>query len=226
MRLPFALLLTAVTVAAAAPAHADEIVLPPDVGHAGSCEPFDCATHIQQVFDAALFGGSMRIDAITFSNTHIADGRFVEPAQYRFSLSTTSMSSTSIGTNYAANIGADNRMVIDWTVSGFDTTFTHLTLPLASPFAFNPARGNLLLDITKDRTANFGDGPIYADANTAARGTEMVTDYLGGSNVTVRSHFGTSIGFVGHFSATPEPASLFLIGSGLAAVALRSRRRR
>ncbi|HZT77356.1 MAG TPA: hypothetical protein VFA27_11905 [Vicinamibacterales bacterium] len=50
----------------------------------------------------------------------------------------------------------------------------------------------------------------------------MVTNYLGDGDVTIRSHFGTAVGFVGQLSATPEPMSLLLRGSGLV-IALRAR---
>ncbi|HZT77355.1 MAG TPA: hypothetical protein VFA27_11900 [Vicinamibacterales bacterium] len=95
-----------------AAARADEIVLPSGPYDAGSGEPFACASHIQQVFDASLFPGSMKIDALTFSNTLLADSVYVEPAHYQFSLSTTPASSTSLSTNYSANLGADTQQVI------------------------------------------------------------------------------------------------------------------
>jgi hypothetical protein len=210
----------------APPARADEITLPPLEGNSGSCWPFGCGTRIQTVFDAALFPSAMRIDALTFFNTteQIAEG-FAEPAHYRFSLSTTAKTSATIGGNLDANLGADARQLAEFTIDGFDTFFTTKTVPLTSPFVFSPATGNLILEISKNQTGNFGDGPIYANVNTNAPGVSTVIDDLGGgTGLSIQRNVGLNVGFSGQFeaAATPEPSSLLLIGSGLF-VAIRRR---
>ena len=64
---------------------------------------------------------------------------------YWFWLSTTAKSSATIGGNFDANVGSDARQVAEFTLAGLDTFFTTKTVPLASPFVFSPATGNLLL---------------------------------------------------------------------------------
>jgi hypothetical protein len=63
-------------------ATAQDAVLPRSDGQSGLCEPFACETRIQQVFDAALFTGPIRINALPLFNhvPHSAEG-FVEPAR-------------------------------------------------------------------------------------------------------------------------------------------------
>ena len=205
----------------ARPARADQITLPPLEGNSGSCWPFACATRVQTVFDAALFPSAMRIDTLTFFNTtnQSAEG-FAEPARYRFSLSTTAKSSATIGGNFDANLGSDARQVAEFTIVGFETFFRTKTVPLTSPFVFSPATGNLLLEITKNQTGNFGDGGIFANVNTEAHGVSTVVNDLEGSGPSIQRNLGLNVGFSGQFeaAATPEPSSLLLIGAGLFAV--------
>ena len=180
----------------------DQIVVPTDDGMTGSSAPFACGTRFQQVWNASLFPGKMRIDAIVFYNNvrHSAEG-YIEPARYQFSLSQTDVSAESITADFGSNLGQKTRQVIDWTVTGFTGggfsggTTGSLTLPLSRPFIYDPAKGNLLLDIQKDQSACEGDGPIYIDASSAADGVALVNDSFG-----VLERYGMTVGFVGKFT--------------------------
>jgi hypothetical protein len=213
-------------------AQADEIKLVPPDPSLGLCEPFACATHVQQVFDAALFSSGITINMLTFFNLppNASEG-FVEPAQYRFSLSTTARSSTSLSRVFASNLGADAVQVLTWNVPGFTTGFQSLQLPLSSVFRYDPTLGNLLLDIQKDRTGNFGDGPIYADGSIQANGVAMLSNSLGEGQNTIREHTGLTTAFAGSLlsgdvSPVPEPSSMLLLASGAASLIARSSRAR
>jgi hypothetical protein len=227
------LLVLLLAIVASPPVRADEIVVPPLAGNSGSCWPFGCGTQIQTVFDAALFPSAVKIDALTFFNTTVqsAEGG-AEPANYRFSLSTTPKSSATVGTNMGANLGADNRLVAQWNISDW-TFFTTLTLPLDAAYVYSPFVGNLLLNVEKNQTVNAGDGPIYANVNTNAPGVATVINDLGNGSPSLQRNVAVNVGISGQFfgpafnpgtpSPTPEPASLLLIGSGLAALVVRRR---
>lgn len=173
-----------------------EIVIPEPDGRSGLCEPFECSTRIQQVFDASTFPSMIRIDALDLFNNFVqsAEG-FVEPAHYQFFLSTTPASSTTVTADMDGNLGPNHRLVAEFTVADFDLFFSGaLRIPLTAPFVYTPRQGNLLLEIRKDHTANFGDGPIFVDGTTNAVGVTLVTDQFG-----VQPALGMSIGFVGKF---------------------------
>jgi hypothetical protein len=68
---------------------------------------------------------------------------------------------------------------------------TSITIRLKSPFVYDPAAGNLLLEITKDQTTGSDDGPIYADGTVNAPGVALVTATFG-----VEVGKGMTIGFL------------------------------
>jgi hypothetical protein len=174
----------------------DQFVFPAGDGRTGLCEPFECSTRIQQVMDGSLFPAKMRIEALVLYNTVPHEEGFIEPAHYRFFLSETDVSAATITTDFDANVGRNNRQVIDWTVVSGEPSFFSggLTLPLSKPFVYDPRRSNLLIEIIKDRSARFGDGPIYVDGNVDVDGVTLVSDHFG-----IRSRTGMTVGFVGKF---------------------------
>jgi hypothetical protein len=174
----------------------DELVLPKGDGQSGLCAPFDCSTRIQQVFDAATFPSAIRIDAIELFNTARQSAEsFVEPARYQIFLSTTDVSSETVTADLDQNATRSQRLVAEFTITDFTTFFSGaFSVPLTRPFVYQPNQGNLLLEIRKDQTANFGDGTIYVDGNLQAPGVALVTDQLG-----VQRSTGMSVGFVGQF---------------------------
>jgi hypothetical protein len=199
----FALVLCVVASAGLQAGHAqDQFVVPPSDGRVGLCEPFECSTRIQQVMNGSLFPAKMRIEAIILYNDvpHSAEG-YVEPAHYQFFLSETGVSSETITTDFDANVGPNNTQVIDWTVSDYSVFFRGgLTLPLSKPFTYDPRRGNLLIEIIKDRTSRDGDGPIYVDGNIDVDGVAMLSSDFG-----IRPRTGMTVGFVGKFLVQQKP---------------------
>jgi hypothetical protein len=172
----------------------DEIVVPSSDGQSGLCEPFDCSTRIQQVFDSTTIPSRIRIEALElFNNVAQSAEGFVEPAHYQIFLSTTQASSATVSADMDANVGDNVRLVADFAVSDFNMSFTGaFRIPLAAPFVYNRHTGNLLMEIRKDQTANYGDGTIYVDGSVQAAGVTLVTEQFG-----VQRGVGMSVGLVG-----------------------------
>jgi hypothetical protein len=116
------------------------------------------------------------------------------------------VSSSTIAAPVDSNLGTDNRLVADFTIADFNTNFTtSFRIPLSSTFTYNPRRGNLLLEIRKDHTANFGDGPIYVDGTVHASGVQEVNDeFPRADGVAFTTGFVGKL--VGPFASAPQAA--------------------
>jgi hypothetical protein len=167
------------------------------------------------VYAASAFPG-----ALTITDVHFFDARNpgpIQPATYKFSLSTTSAPVGGLSTTLSDNIGPDNSLFASPNLSGSGDFVVDGT-----PFTYNPANGNLLLDIViSNYTGDTGYGPLFNDAGV-----------FGG--VTNRAFCGVQSGCVADgpalvtgFSSTtvPEPSTALLVAAGLF-IAARLRRRR
>jgi len=173
----------------------DEIVAPQPERGVGICAPFGCDVRIQQVFDNTNFPARIRVEGIDIFNNQPNGGEgFVEPAHYSVYLSTTRVSAATATADFDSNVGPDLLKVAAFTIADFNTSFTTAyRIPFAHWFNYIPrSHGNLLLEIRKDHTADFGDGPIYVDGSTHAAGITLITDEQG-----VQAGLGFTVGFVG-----------------------------
>jgi hypothetical protein len=171
------------------------------------------STVYQQVYAASDFAAGPRlITAIDFFRSSV--GGNLNTGTYDFYLSTTSAPVDGLNTtNFDANDGPDNTLFGSFTLGGAAPAILTFT---GTPFLYDPANGNLLLDIRTTITAS-GDNSNY-DANRGDAG-----------GVYSRAHdFGT--GFTGYglvtefdnspVSSTPEPASLLLVATGFGGMVL------
>ncbi len=191
---------------------------------AGSnCYPFGCndsgisvgqSIHFQQIYSSTEFTGPINIESLTFYSS-LLPGNILS-GNYTFHLSTAAVSLFAMSTTLADNIGADNALFFSGSLGTGSLAFT----VTGTPFYYDPALGDLLLDIVvndQDNVPNSGNNG-YNDAV--------------GSPVTVTQRgfaVGNSGGIVGTgalvtgFNVTPVsvpvPGTLALVGLCLAGLA-------
>lgn len=229
------LLFLAGFLATAAPAHADAIKIGGAVD-ASSCVPFGCSpgTTYQQVVAGAFFSNVFDITGLGFFNTIKDSGgdQYIDPAQYEIWLSTTGAAVDGLHTtDFASNRGADATRVFGGPLGGSPAgeippgPDAKLSFAWTSAFHFDPRTGNLLIEVRKVGGTFFGDDGTYLDFGQALPGVSFVSDFGAGFN-------GRSAGLHVEVSGTPgesvtpvpEPATLVLIGGGLAGLWVRRRR--
>jgi hypothetical protein len=187
--------------------------------------PFNNQSRYQQIFTANQFSaisGPKVITQIAFRPT-VTQAPFTQTfSNIQFNLSTTTQTIAGLSANFASNLGADDTVVRSGSVTlssantpgpGSTTAFDIL-VNLTTPFVYDPALGNLLMDIRDFSAAgasifvDLGSDPstslVFADANPA-----------GVTSGTVQN-FGIVTQFTFAAIPAPEPGTmLFCLVGGL-----------
>jgi hypothetical protein len=199
-----------------ATAHADELVVPNAYAEQEGGLAFHNITdqhRVMLVYDAsqfASFGGPMLITqlAIRPNSAQPGPGTVIEHNLRTF-LSTTSMSPATPSTTFADYIGADYTLAACGAADAFTTAYQpgpgstmafDITVPLETPFRYDPAAGNLLVE--------FQSGPPAPEGS-------MIFDFVAGDpSVNGVAAIGSStadsgqvvgIGFVLQFTIQAAP---------------------
>ena len=199
-------------------AHADIIVgLPADVG-TGTAWPFslDFQGEYQQVYTHSVFPGPFLITGLEFFNTAYNSGATsLESGPVTIALSETSVDWNTIGPVLSANIGVNNVQVFNGTIGGPWAFGDTLTFPFSSPYLYDPAAGNLLMDVIANLSGNEAVDFDSNGLNGFGLNGNTIMGRAGlpfpGGFIFVDHGYGLVTGFMG--SPVPEPSSLLLLSS-------------
>jgi len=192
----------------------------------GNCYPFMCndsGTNVGQSFDyqeayvSTAFSGPFTVSSMSWSYWPLGGPAVVLGGNYTFYWGYSAVG-LGLGIPLASNYSGSPNLIGTATVPAGGQNFgTVLTLSGFSPFTYNPANGDLILEIVvnnQDNVANTGaNGFNWADYT----GTQVVRAYC---ETNVGCTGATTGGLVTTFNSTvPEPGTLMMFGSGIIGLA-------
>jgi hypothetical protein len=187
----------------------------------------------QQVYSSNLFEGLdpslVYLTSLTFfleSQLYPGSGFGWLVKNMQINLSTTPKGPSDLSTIFSQNVGADDTIVLGPRTNGFSgsTPDGPMTVYLDRPFRYNPAHGNILMDVRiTDQTGPFLYDMFFADLAAFNSPTGLVSR-VWSTNVTASAADGvdgTGLTTVFQFDGIPSLRSAFLpvaYGSGISNV--------
>lgn len=205
------LLAAAIILLPASPSRASAIIIGSD--DSMNAMPFDDVTSgtYQQIYASSDFGSNpLSIASITFFGQPLSS---VTSATYTVDLSTTT---AALGSFTLYTPGPNNTQEFSGLLGG-PITGSELTIPFSQVFNYNPASGNLLLQIT---ISGGPQNPGGLGFDTQSNGGALFSRAYNVFDGTINLNSGDPTGLVTQFNPpaappAPEPGTLFLLGSAL-----------
>lgn len=172
---------------------------------------FTCTTRLQQDYAASFFGSqSVNISEVSF----YTGGGFINGSSvYSMYLSTNPHGSTLVPT-FSQNVSSDRVLFATLTT----TAFAAGNVNFFGSFAYDPTKGNLIVDIVNSN-------PGFSSAFSSTNNVNRVYQFDASSSGEVDNGYGLATSFVtGASNAVPEPGTVALLGLGLLGV-IASRRK-
>jgi hypothetical protein len=235
----------------ASPALATTLIVPgPGVGNAQGPAPFNyygsSGSRVQEIYASSFFPGSELINGFSFraypgAAPSLFFGNSVDISDVVIQLSTTAAGASESGSlpsaTFAHNLESDATTVfsgaLDLTTAatGTDPQPFDYTVSFSQPFLYNPAAGNLLLDVMIPSGATVsgtGFGFLTFDTvNTIDDGIYSVVNLSdGGAATGTLSTAGAITAFSVSSPAVPEPSTwlMMVTGFGILGAAMWKRR--
>jgi hypothetical protein len=187
----------------------------------------------QQIYGSSAFSGPITITQIAFaSSSNLTSGAGIATYNFNLALSTTGAGSGNLSTDFAANRGADFSQVFSGPVIAAITRNDQFDLVIdVVPFTYDPANGNLLLEVTMNAPTQFtGGSTLYyrAGSNSSVSRVANPTGLPGGAFTTpgfgLQTRFTTSMtspaqvtlgNLAQTFDGTPKSVSVTTVPAGL-----------
>lgn len=191
-------------------------------------------TRFQEFLSASYFSAPLNINAVTFYRTANTTGTFQQGTFALYLNSTTTTLANYSFSNPSANETVANRKLIGTvTIPNATTTAPTLTFSGGGMFSYNPAMGNLLIDVdftpigsqfaTGRATFDTFSDPVGNQSNLVATASDPNVPF--GNTASARGQ-GLVVTLGVASTVVPEPSTVVLMAAGFAGLAVVAGRRK